>query len=89
MDYQVTCITRDRNDPDRSIDEFGGAFGRLTLDQLLQAIRNGHQFWVAGVGKSPSAWLEVVPASAYRRVHVRTVPDGIHDNNLYSLQPCP
>ena len=82
---RVTCITRDRSDQDRSIDYFDGAFGQLSLDALIQRMRTGERYWLAG---PPSALLEIVERSAKHRAHVRTVPDGRYDN-LYALPECP
>ena len=85
-DYQVTCIRRDGADPDRRIDCLGGPqFGPADIDQVISAIDQGHRFWVAG---NPSAWLEK-KLSSRGRWYVRTVPDGLYDNNLYALRECP
>lgn len=84
--HRIICITRDRADPDRRIDAFGvEGIGTLTIDQLLSWIQAGHQFWVAG---PPSVWVEVLRHPSSRRLYVRTVPDGRHDNNLYALPEC-
>lgn len=87
-DYQVTCITPDKSDPDRRIDQLGGpGFGVVSLDTILAWMQAGHQFWVAGVGGSPSAWLEI-KTSSRGRLYVRTIPDGKWDNNLAALGEC-
>lgn len=81
-DYQVTHIRRDGSDPDRRIDLFKGPeFGPSTVDQVVAAMKQGHRFWVAG---TPSAWLEH-KVSVRGRAYVRTIPDGLYDNNLNSL----
>ena len=81
-DYQVTRIRRDGSDPDRRIDLFQGPeFGPSGVDQVVAWMKGGHRFWVGG---EPSAWLEH-KVSVRGRPYVRTVPDGMHDNNLYAL----
>lgn len=88
-EYQVTCIRRDGRDSDRSIDGMGGAFGYATLDQILASMRQGHRFFVWAPSPSGRAYLEIRPATALSRAHVRTIPDGRYDNNLHSLPECP
>jgi hypothetical protein len=86
--YQVTCKTVDGPDADRRIDKLGGPeFGVHLLDQILAWMNEGHEFWVAGVAGSPSAWLEIKESSR-GRLYVRTIPDGKWDNNLAALGPC-
>lgn len=81
-DYQVTHIRRDGSDPDRRIDLFKGPeFGPSSVDQIVAWMNSGHRFWVNG---NPSAWLEH-KISTRGRPYVRTVPDGMYDNNLYLL----
>lgn len=88
-DYQVKCIVPDSDDEDYRIDALGGPqFPTSDLDQIIEWMRAGHRFWVAGVDGAESAWLEIKTSSA-GRPYVRTVPDGKWDNNLYSLPECP
>ena len=83
--YQVTHIRRDSSDPDRRIDALRGPeFDVSSIDQVISWIDAGHKFWVGG---NPSAWLETKVSTAGRR-YLRTVPDGLYDNNLYSLPEC-
>ena len=89
-EYEVRCVRRDGSDRDRSLDGMGGpTFGYGTLDQILTWIRQGHQFYVMAPSPTGRAYLEIRPANAFTRAHVRTVPDGKYDNNLHSLQECP
>lgn len=84
-DFQVTHIRPDGPDSDRRIDLLKGVgFGPASVDQLVQWMAEGHRFWVNG---NPSAWLES-KVSIAGRAYVRTVPDGLHDNNLYALPRC-
>jgi len=86
--YQVTCIRRDGSDPDRRIDALGGPdFATSPIDDVINWIDNGHAFFVQ-VGND-RAYLEVLTHPRSRRRYLRTVPDGLYDNNLYSLGNCP
>lgn len=89
-EYRVTCVRRDGSDRDRSIDGLGGpVFGFGTLDQILAWMRQGHAFYVLAPSHSGKAYLEIRPATAFTRAHVRTIPDGRYDNNLHALEDCP
>lgn len=88
-DYQVACIRRDGNDTDRRIDALGGPnWNTASIDDVIHWIENGHSFHV-NTGGLAKAYLEVKVHPTSRRKYVRTIPDGLYDNNLYSLPECP
>jgi hypothetical protein len=86
--YQVTCITRDRGDPDYRIDEVGIASGDIyPIDTVIRWIQsNEHQFWVVANGQS--VWIGVRQHPTSGRYYLATEPDGYPLNNLGSLREC-
>ena len=87
-DYQVTCIRRDTNDPDRRIDRLGGPAFNDTIDNVIRFIESGaHKFWTTAQGRNVWIVVDVHPTS--RRKYLRTTADGYPPNNLLSLPECP
>jgi len=87
MEYMVTHIRRDRGDLDRRIDMLKGpSFGPSLIDTVILDILVGHnQYYVTtGARLLDVAYLEVKTSSAGRQ-YLRTIPDGLFDNNLYAL----
>ncbi len=85
--FLVTNIRRDRGDLDRRIDMLQGPwFGPSHIDVVIADIQRlgGNSYYVQGTGFTDIAYLEVQRASS-GRLYLRTVPDGLKDNNLYSL----
>lgn len=86
--YQITCITRDRVDPDWRIDAVGFAGNVYSIDQVINWIMSGeHQFWT--VWQTESVWVEVRRHPTSHRYFLATEPDGLPLNNLSSLPECP
>lgn len=86
--FQITCITRDRNDPDFRIDEVGIAQGNIySIDTVIGWIQSDeHEFWVTANGRS--AWVGVRQHPTSKRYYLSTEPDGHPLNNLASLREC-
>jgi hypothetical protein len=86
--YLVTHIRRDRGDLDRRIDMLQGPwFGPSLIDDVINDMLRpgGNQYYVqSGTTPMDIAYLEVMRSSA-GRLFLRTIPDGLFDNNLYSL----
>lgn len=82
--YMITAIRRDGYDLDRRIDALEGPSFRSSIDDVIAAIWQGHEFFVSTIGND-IAYLEVKQHWQSRRWFLRTIPDGIWDNNLYSL----
>jgi hypothetical protein len=75
-DLIVSCISRDRRDPDRSIDELGGKTGvnwRLALADALALHDRGTQFFIKGPG-GRLVPLHVVSAGSHAR-HFQAMPN--------------
>lgn len=90
-DYRVTCIKPDGADTDRRIDRLGGTYNQTqvwndTIDAVIQAIGNGHTFWVSVNGYRVAVVRKVHPTSG--RWYLTTEADGFPPNNLLSLPRC-
>lgn len=85
--YLVTAITRDGADLDRRIDWLEGPSFSASIDDVIgRMLFYNDEFYVALGPKlsDPVAYLEVKTSSAGRQF-LQTIPDGLYDNNLYSL----
>lgn len=82
----VTHIRSDGSDADRRIDYLQGPwFGPSHIDTVINDILSGpNDYHVATLG-GITAPLEVLRHPRSGRLYLRTVPDGVWDNNLYSL----
>lgn len=88
MEYMVTAIRRDGADLDRRIDWLEGPSFDASIDTVINRILvHGDAFYVPlGPALSdPVAYLEVKRNGQSGRLFLQTIPDGLHDNNLYSL----
>ena len=86
--YQITCITRDRGDPDRRIDKLGGPQVAVNpIDTFLAWHDAGHRFYVM-VG-TVTVFLRKLQHPVTKRWFFSTEPDGRYDNNLLNLPECP
>jgi hypothetical protein len=86
-DYQITTVRKDGSDRDRRIDAMGSpSFNCTALDTLIAWYDQGHRFFVQ-VGTT-KVYLEKLRHPTSGRWYLRTIPDGIYDNNLYALPPC-
>ncbi len=87
-DYMVTAIQRDGSDLDRRIDWLEGPSFSTSIDTVIARILfYGDRFYVPLGAKlsDPVAFLEVKTNGQSGRQFLQTIPDGLHDNNLYSL----
>lgn len=88
--YEVTCIIPDGGDADRRIDRLGGngPSGRWqdSIDNVINAIANGHDFWVQVAGRRVKVIRKQHPTSY--RWYLTTEGDGFPPNNLLKLPRC-
>jgi hypothetical protein len=92
-DRQITHIKKpNRLSPFDRIDEVGnantllGGGWRMTVDEVLYALRLGHTFWVNSGGYRVEVIRVVGP---WGNDYIKTDPDGRFDNNLLSLPELP
>lgn len=84
-DFEVSRIRRDRGDMDRRIDMLAGPhFGPAHIDDVIADILSGANTYHVIAGFWPAV-LEVLPHPQSGRLFLRTVPDGLYDNNLHTL----
>jgi hypothetical protein len=91
MALQVGCINKTpRNDPHLRISNIGGVANgtrwRLSVDQAIRDIESGQESFYVSVG---GRQVEVIVAIHQGHKYLKTVADGLHPNNLLSLQECP
>lgn len=82
---EVTHIERDGPDTDRRIDLFEGPdWGPRHVDDVVLDIQSGeHSYFVRGLFSNVP--LEAMYPSTAGRWYVRTVPNGMYDDNLHEL----
>lgn len=86
MDYQITCITPDGNDPGRRIDMVGGpVIGVQSEDTVITWIGQGHTFWTSVSGYRAEVY---VGGTVLGTRFLTTSPDGRLQNNLLHLPRC-
>jgi hypothetical protein len=82
MNYQITMWRPDGPDQNRTIDWlYGPICNAMRIADVIRSMAQGNSFYVAVPGSI--AYLEALPKGAPR--YVRTIPDGIWDDNLYAL----
>lgn len=59
-----------------------------TLDQVLEAMRQGDSFYTQGEHSGRIAEVEPYQCSYCRRTYIRSSPDAVTDNNLDNLPRC-
>jgi Protein of unknown function (DUF3892) len=93
--FRITCITKpDRYSPVEHITHVGG-FGssqwKLAVEEVMRRIESSganHEDFYVRVGHAEAS-VVVVPATPYKRKHIRTTPDSTPVDNLLSLPECP
>ena len=66
----------------------GKSFERWTLQQVLIAMVQGDGFYTKGVNSGKIARVEKYMCSRCQRIHIRSTPDAVSDNNLDNLRRC-
>jgi hypothetical protein len=85
MATEITCIVPDGSDPDRRIDEVGGAGWKKNEDTVIAEIEDeGGEYFVDVDGEQ----VDVIVAKREGRKYLRTDPDKTTENNLLSLPEC-
>lgn len=64
------------------------ASARLTLDEILDAMRRGDSFYTHGTYTGKIARVQEYVCRLCRRTHIRSAPDAVYDNNLDDLRSC-
>lgn len=88
MEYMVTAIRRDGADLDRRIDWLEGPSFSASIDTVINRILVHRDAFFVPLGPAlsdPVAYLDVKAHWQSGRLFLQTIPDGLHDNNLYSL----
>lgn len=86
-DYHITCIRRDRMDPDRTIDGIGGPIcGYLPMNEALRWIDAGHTFHTYFNGVRAEVFAVGTMLGGR---YLTTSADGLLGNNLLHLEECP
>lgn len=90
---QISCVTIGKIDTYDVIEQYGGVHSLtgaqwiLDRDEAVEAAKSKMiRFFTRA--KEVSAWVEVDIGST-GRVHLRTMPDSILENNLLQLPQCP
>ena len=90
--YYVTCHTPDNFDLDRRLQGLGGHRNGqgwwYSIDVIVQLIERENQTFFtdppSGTGR-----LVVVRETATGKKYLKTLADGVYENNLLSLKHCP
>lgn len=87
--YQVTCITRDRADPDWRIGAVGFNSKVYPIDAVIEWLQasDENKLWVVD-DNGKSVWVVVRQRVDTGRYYLTTEPDGHPLNNLASLKEC-
>lgn len=87
--YQVTCITRDRADPDWRIDAVGFNGEIYEIDAVIKWLQesDANKLWVVD-DLGNSVWVLVRQRADTGRHYLTTQADGRPLNNLASLKEC-
>ncbi|MBQ2261518.1 MAG: DUF3892 domain-containing protein [Loktanella sp.] len=92
MAFEINCIEKDdRYNPYEAIISVGGPNPdgkrwKLTQQEVIQWIAEGHEFFVNSGGKK--VWV-VIGTSKYNNPYIKTQSDEYEPNNLLSLNACP
>jgi len=83
---QVKCINKtDRSDPHERIQNIGGDWGKISQTEGIRLTENGtYQYYVNVNGSQ----VNVIVAVHNGHKYLKTSNDGLHPNNLLSLQEC-
>jgi hypothetical protein len=86
--HQITAIRKPNRDSSHEHITHVKYDGYIHLvEEVINGIfRRTDSFFVKVDGST--AWVEVVPASAFRRTYIRTRPDWTGKDNLLSLPEC-
>jgi hypothetical protein len=89
--YQVSCINRaNHTDPHLRIQYIGGVNNgqrwKITIADAIYGMRNSQWAFYVYEGNH-IAWLII--AEHNKREYLKTQNDGLHPDNLLSLQECP
>jgi hypothetical protein len=61
---------------------------RFTLQQVIQMIDRGDQFYTIGPSSGKKAMVEKYVCQHCRQYHIKSSADAVRDNNLDSLPYC-
>jgi hypothetical protein len=61
---------------------------RWTLAQVISAMDRGDTFYTLGVSSGKRAGITKFTCSWCTRIHIRSTPDAVPDNNLDNLRRC-
>lgn len=64
------------------------AHNRMTLNEVLAAMAQGHTFYTYGEQSGRTALVRKAACSHCGRPIIKSAPDAVHDNNLDSLRYC-
>lgn len=86
-DYRVTCINKPggHSDPHTRIRRLGGQGWKKDEDTVISEISGGSNRYFVRNGQY-AAWLEVAHHNG--TPYLKTVPDGVHIDNLLFLGEC-
>jgi hypothetical protein len=86
--WQISCIKRTgRDDPHLCIRSVGGPEGsgwQLTLQGVLNHLRDGNHFWVSVGGER----VDVIVAIHEGQPYIKTTADGVQPDTLLALPDC-
>ena len=95
--YRVTCVRQEPvNEPDAQFHIVAVGTGHQTglysviwaVDEVLNAIRQGHLFFTQGDTSGKVAGVREVICPHCHRIILRSTADAVPDNNLDSLPRC-
>ena len=61
---------------------------RWTLDQVLNAMSRGHDFYTQSPSTGRTAWVQTYTCLWCQRPYIVSAPDAIADNSLDNLRRC-
>lgn len=69
-------------------DDPNRATARFTLQDVIQKIDAGDQFYTQGTLSGKVAKVEKYRCGRCNQTHIRSTPDAVQDNNLDNLRSC-